>query len=343
MTDLISDLALLHHHGDRDQVPGAVDLAVNVRAGGTPDWLRAEIAATDLAAYPDQSDAIAAVAHRHCRDRSEVLLTSGAAEAFVLIARALAPRRTLVIHPQFTEPEVALRAAGHPVDRLVLEWPFTLDPTEVAEDADLVVIGNPTNPTSVAHSRQTLRALVRPGRIVVIDEAFADCVVGEPDSLAADPDLSGVIVVRSLTKTWGLAGLRVGYLLADPATVQRLRAVQPAWPVSSPALTACVACARPDALAEARVWADSIASTRTDLMTRLSSIDAVHPVPSPAGSFILARTDRPDVRERLLTVGFAVRRGDTFPGLGPEWFRAAVRDETASASFTAGLRGVLTR
>ena len=174
----------LAHHGDADLVPGLVDLAVNVRSSGTPSWLAARIREADLAAYPDQGAAVTAVAARHRRAADEVLLTAGAAEAFVLLARALQPRHAVVVHPQFTEPEAALRAAGHQVDQVILPFPFALDPTLVPADADLVFIGNPTNPTSVAHPRDALLQLVRPGRIVVVDEAFADCLPGEPESLA---------------------------------------------------------------------------------------------------------------------------------------------------------------
>lgn len=122
-------------------------------------------------------------------------------------------------------------------------FPFTFDPALVPADADLVFIGNPTNPTSVAHPRQALIGLVRPGRIVVVDEAFADCLPGERESVAGHSDLTGLVVIRSLTKTWGLAGLRVGYLLAAPGIVARLAAAQPLWAVSTPALAACVATA----------------------------------------------------------------------------------------------------
>src|SRR6202046_4792299 len=187
----------LAHHGDADLVPGLVDLAVNVRSSGTPTWLAARIREADLAAYPDQGAAVAAVAARHRRSADEVLLTAGAAEAFVLLARALRPRQAVVVHPQFTEPEAALRAAGHQVAQVILPFPGTLDPTLVPADADLVFIGNPTNPTSVAHPREALLALVRPGRTVVIDEAFADCVPGEPQSAAAIADLDGLVVLRS--------------------------------------------------------------------------------------------------------------------------------------------------
>jgi histidinol-phosphate aminotransferase len=335
------DDAGLAHHGDADLMPGLVDLAVNVRSAGTPPWLAAQVRAADLAGYPDQRAAVAAVAARHRRAAGEVLLTAGAAEAFVLLARALSPRRAVVVHPQFTEPEVALRAAGHPVDRVILPFPFTLDPALIPADADLVFIGNPTNPTSVAHSRQALLRLVRPGRILVVDEAFADCTAGEPQSLAGQAELDGLVVIRSLTKTWALAGLRVGYLLAGPDVVRRLAGAQPPWPVSSPALAACVATASAAAAREAREWADELTRQRAHLLARLAGVDGLRVVPDPAASFVLLDTGISDVRTRLHAHGFAVRRGATFPGLGPGWIRVAVRDAETSDRFTAALQAVL--
>ncbi|HEY7045678.1 MAG TPA: Rv2231c family pyridoxal phosphate-dependent protein CobC [Jatrophihabitantaceae bacterium] len=324
----------LHHHGDLDVAPGLVDLAVNVRPGTPPAWLRERLARVDLARYPDQREALAAVAARHGRDPAEVLLTAGAAEAFVLLARALAPRRAVVVHPQFTEPEAALVAAGHPLRRVLLAPPFVLDPALVPDDADLVIVGNPTNPTSVLHPASRLRALDRPERIVVVDEAFADCVPGEPESLAGDPS---AVVVRSLTKTWGLAGLRVGYVLGPAALVEQLRAAQPHWPVSTPALAACIACTAPAAVAEADAWARDLAGLRARLAGRLAEVPGVDVVPGAAASFLLVHADRPEMWKPLRDKGFAVRRGDTFPGLDSHWFRVAVRDPLTSTTFVEAL------
>ncbi|WP_220036150.1 Rv2231c family pyridoxal phosphate-dependent protein CobC, partial [Modestobacter versicolor] len=249
----------LRHHGDAEATPGLVDLAVNVRAGTPPAWLRTVLhdAVDASAAYPDARPARAAVAAAHGRDESEVLLTAGAAETFTLLARALTPRRAVVVHPSFTEPEAALRAAGHAVERLLLEPPSYLL-RDVPEDADLVVLGNPTNPTSVLHPAAAVAALARPGRVLVVDEAFADTVPGEPGSLAGRTDLPGLLVVRSLTKTWGLAGLRVGYALGPADLVAALAAQQPHWPVSTPALAALVACSTPAARAEAAAAAHEL-------------------------------------------------------------------------------------
>ncbi|MYQ43711.1 threonine-phosphate decarboxylase [Streptomyces sp. SID4985] len=337
----------LRHHGDaevRDGGAALVDLAVNVRTGTPPPWLREEIAASlsSLAAYPDGRAARAAVAARHGVPVERVLLTAGAAEAFVLLARALKVRRPVVVHPQFTEPEAALRDAGHTVDRVLLRERdgFRLDPALVPEDADLVVVGNPTNPTSVLHPASALLRLARPGRTLVVDEAFMDAVPGERESLAGRRDVPGLVVLRSLTKTWGLAGLRIGYVLAEPEIISRLEQAQPLWAVSTPALVAARACVSPRAVAEAEAAALRIATDREFLLSGLSTFaERGVRVATPAeGPFLLVRIPgAAEVRSRLRDLGHAVRRGDTFPGLGPEWIRVAVRDRATTAVFLKAL------
>jgi histidinol-phosphate aminotransferase len=326
----------LRHHGDAEVAPGLVDLAVNVRAGAPPDWLAALLrdAVAGLAAYPDPSRARRAVARRHGRPPEDVLLTAGAAEAFVLLARVLSPRRAVVVHPQFTEPEAALRAAGHEVERVILDGDFRLGP--VPEDADLVMVGNPTNPTSVLHPAEAVAGLARPGRVLVVDEAFMDCVPGEPESLAGERR-PGVVVIRSFTKTWGLAGLRTGYVLAEPELAGRLAEAQPLWPVSAPGLVAAEACVSPRALAEADRWARDLAVDRERLAKALDGL-GLRVVPGARASFLCVQVpDGPRVRAALRDRGYAVRRGDTFPGLGPGWLRIAVRDEATMTGFVAEL------
>ncbi|MGW8380524.1 Rv2231c family pyridoxal phosphate-dependent protein CobC [Actinacidiphila sp. SB3-2] len=349
----------LRHHGDAEvRGVGAelTDLAVNVRTGTPPAWLRSRIAESldTLAAYPDGGPARRAVAERHGMPEEGVLLTAGAAEAFVLLARALGAAEPVVVHPQFTEPEAALRDAGHAVRRVLLraEDGFRLDPgnpdRDIPESADLVVIGNPTNPTSVLHPEETLRALARPGRSLIVDEAFIDAVPGERASLVpalASGTLPGrVLVLRSLTKTWGLAGLRIGYVLSDPDTVRLLAAQQPLWPVSAPALVAARACCEQRALAEAEAAARQIAEDRAHLLGGLAEFggSGLSCVTPPEGPFLLVHhPEAARIREELRTLGYALRRGDTFPGLDPEWLRVAVRGPEITEGLLAALGKVL--
>lgn len=337
----------LRHHGDDDIAEGLTDLAVNVRLAAPPAWLVEEIQATTstLAAYPRPEAAIRAIARAHGVPEDQVLPTSGGAEAFTLLARALHPTHPLVVHPQFTEPEAALVAAGHQPRRLLLEAAagFRLDPVRVPTAADLVVVGNPTNPTSVLHPAAVLRRLLQSGRVLCVDEAFMDAVPGEPESLIHAP-YTGLVVFRSLTKTWGLAGLRAGYVVGDPDVIAAMRAQQPPWSVSTPALAAIEACLSPEALAQAADGAEEIRRCREYLVEELAHV-GLAAAGLPAAPFVLVDTAAwaqpglgPDwVRLALRDAGFAVRRGETFPGLDASWIRIAVRDGDTSRALAKAL------
>jgi histidinol-phosphate aminotransferase len=262
-----------------------------------------------------------------------VLVLAGAAEGFALLP-ALAPRRAALVHPSFTEPEVALRDAGVPVHHVV---GHDLDPSRVPDDADLVVVGNPTNPTSVLHPAETVRALTRPGRVVVVDEAFMDAVPGEPESLAG-ATTPGLLVFRSLTKTWALPGLRAGYALGEPALLARLAAHRPHWPIGTLVLEAVTACSEPAAVAEAQTAAKELAEHREWLTGELTKL-GVHVHTPAAAPFLLLRVQNGErVRLGLRRRGVAVRRADTFPGLTADHLRVAVRDPQTCEPLLAALK-----
>lgn len=321
--DLVRDP--LRHHGDRETGPGLLDFAVNVHHGPRPGWLdRALHQAVDEAAtYPDVTTAREAVAAHHGRPVDDVLVTAGAAEAFTLVARLRPWQHPVVVHPQFTEPQAALEAAGHKVTPVLCraEDGFRLEADAVPDTADLVVIGNPTNPTGVLHPASLIRSLRRDGRVVLVDEAFMDAVPGEAHSVAAE-GLDGVLVVRSLTKHWAIPGIRAGYVVGDPALVGELGALQPPWSVSTPAIAATCACTGSAAAEDARARTADLVRWREDLERGLTARGVAH-VPS-AASFVLARLGD-GAWAALRARGIAVRRADTFPGLDPTWVRIAVR------------------
>jgi histidinol-phosphate aminotransferase len=329
----LSTPAAARYHGDQAAAPGMLDFAVNVRHTRPPEWLLKRLAERlpDLARYPSVADAHRAqdaVAERHGRTRDEVLPLAGAAEGFALLSN-LRPERAAVIAPSFTEPAAVLSAAGVPVHHVVLEPPFGLDGAlkqgQVPDDADLVVVGNPTNPTSVLHTREQLLALRRPGRILVVDEAFADSIPGEPQSLAGD-SLPDVLVLRSLTKTWALAGLRVGYALCSPDVLARLTTQRAHWPVGTLQLTAIAACSEQKAVADAATEALGLAELRAEMVAGLQAAGA--DVVGGRAPFVLFRMpDADEIRMVLQDRGIAIRRCDTFVGLDERYLRAAVRRE----------------
>ena len=319
-----------------------IDFAVNVRGDTPPSWLveRLRSRVPELASYPratDERAAVAAVAARHGRRQDEVALLAGAAEGFALLAN-LRPHSAALVAPSSTEPEAVLTAAGVPVRHVVLPPPFSMagaDP--VPDDADLVVVGNPTNPTSVLHAREDILRLRRPGRLLVVDEAFADAIPREPESLTARP-LPDVLVLRSLTKTWGLAGLRVGYALGAPEVLQRLTASRPPWPLGTLQLEALAAGCSEEAVAQAEAGAHRLVAMRTAMVAGLTGCGA--DVVAGAGPFVLFSVpDANLARKRLDALGIAVRRCDTFIGLDGQYLRAAVRPEWPA--LVAGLTEIL--
>jgi histidinol-phosphate aminotransferase len=97
----------------------------------------------------------------------------------------------------------------------------------------------------------------------------------------------------------------------------------------------------PAAVAEARTWAEALGPRRQQLASALAALPGVDVVPDPRTSFLLVRTERARIWHPLRERGFAVRRGDNFPGLGENWFRVAVRDSATSAAFVQTLSEVL--
>lgn len=329
----------LRHHGDRDVRPGDADHAVNVFAGGPPEWLREELQRAlheDAGRYPDERAAAEALAAVHGRDPDEIVVTNGAAEALWLLGPALRPRLACVVHPGFTETEAGLRAHDVPVTR-VLRRPdagFALDPGAVPDVADLVVVGNPASPCGTLYPAAAILALRRPGRTVVIDEAFMGMVPGEPGSLAAEP-CDDAIVVRSLTKLVSVPGLRAGYAIAPPPLAARLRAVRPPWSANALALAALhAAAAHPGELAAAATRAEA---ERADLAERLAGLPGVRTWPSATNFCLVEVPDGPAVVAALRARRIAVRPAASFPGLTPDHIRLTAREPSANEMLVTAL------
>ena len=334
-----AELAALRRHGDTEVRTGDADHAVNVVAGGPPAWLREALEAalaTDAQRYPDDATARKALAALHGRDAAEIVPTNGAAEALWLLPAALRPTLAACVHPGFTEAEAALRAHGVPVAR-VLRDPgagFALDPAAVPEAADLVIVGNPASPSGTLVPATAILALRRPGRVVVVDEAFMELVPGRSPSLVGER-LDDVVVVRSLTKALAIPGLRAGYAVAAPALADAVRAVRPPWSANALALAALAAAARHPAEIEA--IADRVAAERDDLAARLAAIEGVRTWPSVANFCLVEVRNGGEVAAALRARGIAVRPAASFPGLDDRHIRITARDPDANARLAAAL------
>jgi histidinol-phosphate aminotransferase len=133
-------------------------------------------------------------------------------------------------------------------------------------------------------------------------------------------------VLRSLTKTWALAGLRVGYALGAPEVLARLSATRPHWPLGTLQLEAIAACCEPAAIAAAEADARRLAVLRDEMAAGLTSL-GLDVIDGSAPFIAFAVPDATLMRKHLHTKGIAVRRCDTFVGMGNDYLRATVREE----------------
>lgn len=321
-------------HGDSDAETADIDFAVNVTSA-PPVWLTDTLAQhlAHLAAYPSAKEHNAVtklIADYHQIPPSHVLLTAGAAEGFALLPK-LGISKPAVVHPGFSEPDDVFTELGIAVNRVVLAAPFSGD-FAVPVGADAVIIGNPTNPTGVLWPKQTLLEKLSSVRYLIVDEAFMD-MVGEDHSLARHVEQQpGLIVLRSLTKTWGIAGLRIGYVLAQPKVLAQLALARSHWPIGTLQLAATRAVFEQGVTQLPRMRTQLVAQ-RKAMLEALNTIN-LQPVSDSQAPFVLVKvgdyspTQAEAIRQELLTRGIAIRRCDTFPGLGWNYWRLAVRELT---------------
>ena len=275
-------------------------------------------------------------------DPQLVVPTNGGAEAIFLAARAAGKGGTaLILEPTFSEYATAARAAGLlPVRRVVRrpEDGFGLDP-EAFTDLDgaaVVFLCNPNNPTGGVLGRRAvmeISARVRDaGAVLVVDEAFVDFV---PEASVADAVDDHLFVARSFTKFFAIPGLRLGCLICPDAA--RVQALQPSWPVNAVAAAAGTAAARDVAFAERSVR--EVARLREELSAALAVLPGLT-VFAGTANFLLVKGPE-GLTERLARRRVLVRGCAPFAGLGPAYFRVAVRGEVENGALVEAVGGTL--
>jgi len=156
-------------------------------------------------------------------DPAQIVPAPGTQALIQMLPRLFPPQQVFVVSPTYREHAIAWANAGHPVRTGDLDD---------AGDAQIVVLVNPNNPDGRVFEPQHVLRLARE-RLVVVDEAFADAV---PEvSVAGKVASTRLIVLRSVGKMFGLAGMRLGFAVADAETSRRLRDGLGPWAVSGPA------------------------------------------------------------------------------------------------------------
>jgi cobalamin biosynthesis protein CobC len=219
---------------------GNLDVARERFGGRLEDWIDlstginrrpyplGELQPRHWAALPSPSDiaSLHEAARQAYGTTAPVLATAGAQAAIQLLPR-LAPRgRARILAPTYNEYAATLSAAGWHVEQ-VRDF-------DALAGADLAILVNPNNPDGRQHDPARLLTLLPQVGRLVVDESFADVL---PDlSLASQAGRPGLIILRSFGKFYGLAGLRLGFVLGSEADITTLAGMSGPWPVSGVAI-----------------------------------------------------------------------------------------------------------
>ncbi|TIS90470.1 threonine-phosphate decarboxylase CobD [Mesorhizobium sp.] len=209
-----------------------IDLSTGINPHSYPLF---ELPATALSRLPEaaRTRELADVAARAYGAPSAANVAAAPGTQILLprVASLVSPGRALVLGPTYAEHQRAAAVADHAATEV--------DDFEALAAADLAIVVNPNNPDGRVVERERLLLLAgklrAKGGLLVVDEAFMD-VGPRAESLAGDIDRGGIVVLRSFGKFFGLAGLRLGFALADALTVERLEAQFGPWAVAGPAL-----------------------------------------------------------------------------------------------------------
>lgn len=305
-----------------------------------------ETAIKGIERYPDQFDLIKAVAERCGVAQNQVVLGNGSNDVLDLIARVfLAPGRSAIFaqHAFAVYPLATLSTGAELISTPAKNYGHDLHAMRAAvrPDTRIIWIANPNNPTGNFLPYTEVRAFletVPQDVVVVLDEAYNEYLppAERVDTAAWIKDFPNLVVTRTFSKIFGLAGLRVGYALASAEIADLMNRVRQPFNVNNLAIAAAVAALDDDAFITASYELNCRGMAQ--LVAGLQRLGLEY-IPS-FGNFVTFKVgDGAAVNQKLLKQGVIVR---PIGGYGlPEWLRVTIGTEPDNASFLEALEKAL--
>lgn len=335
-------------------VTDILDFSASINPLGPPPGVISalEMALGQLGHYPDPlcTHLRHALSQLHHVDPAWILVGNGSAELLTWAARELAEgERVWLVTPAFNDYGRALAAFGARVSRYPLidsqgQFQPDLEPLVTRVRSPMgVILNNPHNPTGHLWSQSALMPFLDSGALVVVDEAFMDFLPPDQDqSLISLLDrYANLIILRSLTKFYALAGLRIGYALGHPDRLARWQHWRDPWSVNSLALVAGVG-SLGDRQFQEQTWA-WLGSAREQLFAGMANYGALTPWPSAANFLLVENLVSTSQLQRDLLTRHRILIRDclSFPELGDRYFRVAVRSVAENERLLAALDDLL--
>jgi threonine-phosphate decarboxylase len=336
---------------------GVLDFSSNCNPLGFPPGIRSLFhrEAGTLLHYPDTpcTDLAKALAHENGVGEKNIVVGNGSTELIYLIPRALKPRVALIVNPTFGEYERSLTSMGCTIESIDLKEKtnFRINPEEIIpllSGVDILYLCNPGNPTGVLTGKDEIDSLIKAagkrGVVVVVDEAFMDFSDNHSRAHQVRKQ-KGLIILRSMTKFFGIPGLRLGYLLAPSAMTAVINLHKEPWSVNTFAQKAGIRCLADEPF---RVKTKRfIERERPYLFSQLADIEGLQPY-SSATNFILSKITRKGLTsgrlyEGLAKKGILVRDCRSFRGLGNKFIRVAVKKRKQNELLIKEIRHIVER
>ncbi|WAS04193.1 threonine-phosphate decarboxylase CobD [Gloeomargaritales cyanobacterium VI4D9] len=327
-----------HHGGDRlwaAQVAGCepeaiLDFSANINPLGAPAWVKDFLRQNLhlITHYPDPHyrQLRQEIGAFHHLEPAWVWVGNGAAHLLTWLGRDLATTGTVtLVTPAFGDHWRALKAFGAHIQTWGLPW--AQKEITLPQSGGGLLLSNPHNPTGYLFPKDQLHALLNTWELVVIDESFMDFLPPQREQslISLLPEFPNLVILRSLTKFYGLAGLRLGYVLAHPEKIRQYRQWDAPWSVNG-LVAALGGQLLRDREFQQRTW-EWLTVHYPPFYQGLAVIPGLAPYPS-AANFILVKTalPAPELQRRLL-VNHRILIRDTlsYPELGAGYFRVAVR------------------
>ncbi|MEN3972534.1 histidinol-phosphate transaminase [Sphingomicrobium sp. XHP0235] len=272
----------------------------------------------------------------------QLWVSRGSDDAIDLLSRAfLRPGedRIVVVEPTFSAYAQFARIQGANVDaaRLVENFAFDKDAVlNVCRDGiapKLLYLCTPNNPTGTPVDPQHVRDLAAalPETLVVADEAYGE--FSDMPSLAGEVGaISNLVVLRTLSKAYGLAGARIGCAIADPAIIDWLARVSPPYPLPGPSIEAALGALAPERMPLHRARVERLLADRAMLAEKLRGVDEIEALYEGGNYLFLVVTDPEDLAKRLAAAAVKVRFR---PRAAPGGVRVTVGTDSENAALLA--------
>ncbi|MGM7636739.1 threonine-phosphate decarboxylase CobD [Bacillus sp. Hm123] len=308
-----------------------IDFSVNTNPYGPPPSLKEKWSEwfSAVSDYPDSEgrSLTQLLALQNGVTTDQVLLGNGAAEVIQFLGQWLQGERIVIVQPAFSEYEAACWAYQCDVDFVAIDEGVERI-VEVAKEAAALFICTPNNPTGLVFQPDDLRYILdqlkESSCLVIVDEAFYD-FAGDFTYATYLADYPQLVILRSLTKMYAIAGLRIGYALAAETIIERLARFRPHWNVNALALLAAETALQDTSFVETS--RQLIEEEREQMFEFLDkeNFDFTRSVVN----FYLLRDprllDQRPLLEFLLKKGLVLRHTYNYPTLNGRWLRAAVK------------------